>query len=49
MGRNLAANYIFNLSSLEEISVVKIDDRVKGDFGDPESIALYYDTLLKSL
>ena len=41
---NLAANYIFNLSSLDEISVVKIDDRVKGDFGDPESIALYYDT-----
>ena len=41
---NLAANYIFNLSSLEEISVVKIDDQVKDNFGDPESIALYYDT-----
>ena len=41
---NLAANYIFNLTSLDEISVVKIDDQVKNNFGDLESIALYYDT-----
>ena len=41
---NLAAKYIFNLSSLDEISVVKIDDQVKNNFGDLESIALYYDT-----
>ena len=41
---NLAANYIFNLSSLDEISVIKIDDQVKNNFGDLESIALYYDT-----
>ena len=41
---NLAANYIFNLSSLAEISVIKIDDQVKNNFGDLESIALYYDT-----
>ena len=40
----LAANYIFNLSSLDEISVIKIDDQVKNNFGDLESIALYYDT-----
>ena len=31
---NLAANYIFNLSSLDEISVIKIDDQVKNNFGD---------------
>ena len=41
---NLAAKYIFNLSTLDEISVVKIDDQVKNNFGDLESIALYYDT-----
>ena len=44
---NLAANYIFNLSGLDEISVIKIDDQVKNNFGDLESIALYYDTRLK--
>ena len=41
---NLAAKYIFNLLTLDEISVVKIDDQVKNNFGDLESIALYYDT-----
>ena len=38
---NLAANYIFNLSSLDEISVIKIDDQVKNNFGDLESCLLY--------
>ena len=41
---NIAANYIFNLSSLDELAVVKIDDQVKNNFGDLDSIALYYDT-----
>ena len=41
---NIAANYIFNLQSLDELSVVKIDDQVKNNFGDLDSIALYYDT-----
>ena len=41
---NIAANYIFNLTSLDELSVAKIDEQVKKNFGDLESIALYYDT-----
>ena len=41
---NIAANYIFNLASLDELSVVKIDEQVKNNFGDLDSIALYYDT-----
>ena len=41
---NIAANYIFTLQSLDELSVIKIDDQVKNNFGDLDSIALYYDT-----
>ena len=41
---NMAAKYIFNLSKLEEVSIKKIDDEIKNNFGDLESIALYYDT-----
>ena len=41
---NIAANYIFSLASLDELSVVKIDEQVKNNFGDLDSIALYYDT-----
>ena len=43
---NIAANYIFNLESLDELSVVKIDDQVKNNFGDLDSIALYYLSLI---
>ena len=41
---NIAANYIFNLDSLEELSVVRIDEKITNNFGDLDSIALYYDT-----
>jgi EAL domain-containing protein (putative c-di-GMP-specific phosphodiesterase class I) len=41
---NMAAKYIFNLSDLEEVSIRNIDDAIKNNFGDLESIALYYDT-----
>ena len=41
---NIAANYIFNLSSLDELSVVKIDEKITNNFGDLDAIALYYDT-----
>ena len=41
---NIAANYIFNLNSLNELSVVKIDEKITNNFGDLDSIALYYDT-----
>ena len=41
---NIAANYIFNLDSLDELSVVKIDEKITNNFGDLDSIALYYDT-----
>ena len=41
---NIAAKYIFNITELEELSVVKIDDQITANFGDLNSIALYYDT-----
>ena len=41
---NMASKYIFNLSDLHEVSIRKIDDEIKNNFGDLESIALYYDT-----
>ena len=41
---NIAAKYIFNLSKLDELGVVKIDDQITKNFGDLGSIALYYDT-----
>ena len=41
---NIAANYIFNLNSLNDLSVVKIDEKITNNFGDLDSIALYYDT-----
>ena len=41
---NIAANYIFNLNSLKDLSVVKIDEKITTNFGDLDSIALYYDT-----
>ena len=41
---NMASKYIFNLSDLDEVSIRKIDDEIKNNFGDLESIALYYDT-----
>ena len=41
---NIAANYIFNLSTLDELAVVKIDEKITNNFGDLDSIALYYDT-----
>ena len=41
---NIAAKYIFNLDTLEELSVIKIDEKVTNNFGDLDSIALYYDT-----
>ncbi len=41
---NIAANYIFNLDTLDELSVVKIDEKITNNFGDLDSIALYYDT-----
>ena len=41
---NMAAKYIFNLSDLDEVSIRNIDDEIKNNFGDLESIALYYDT-----
>ena len=41
---NIAAKYIFNLSKLDELGVVKIDYQITKNFGDLGSIALYYDT-----
>ena len=41
---NMAAIYIFELDQLNEISIKKIDDEIKNNFGDLDSIALYYDT-----
>ena len=39
---NIAANYIFNLNSLNELSVVKIDEKIRNNFGDLDSICLLY-------
>ena len=41
---NMAARYIFELKDLKELSISKIDDDIKNNFGDINSIALYYDT-----
>ena len=41
---NMAARYIFDLKELSELSIDKIDDDIKNNFGDIDSIALYYDT-----
>ena len=41
---NMAAIYIFELDQLNDISIKKIDDEIKNNFGDLESIALYYET-----
>ena len=41
---NIAAKYIFNLNTLDELAVVKIDEKITNNFGDLDSIALYYDT-----
>ena len=41
---NMAARYIFDLEELSELSIDKIDDDIKNNFGDIDSIALYYDT-----
>ena len=41
---NMAARYIFDLKELGELSIDKIDDEIKNNFGDINSIALYYDT-----
>ena len=40
----MAARYIFDLKELSELSIGKIDDDIKNNFGDINSIALYYDT-----
>ena len=39
---NMAAIYIFELDQLNEISIKKIDDEIKNNFGDLDSIALRY-------
>jgi len=41
---NIAARYIFNTETLDDLSIVKIDDNIANNFGDLDSIALYYDT-----
>jgi EAL domain-containing protein (putative c-di-GMP-specific phosphodiesterase class I) len=41
---NIAAKYIFNLTDLDALKVAKIDEKVTSNFGDQDSIALYYDT-----
>ena len=37
---NIAAKYIFNLKTLDELAVVKIDEKITNNFGDLDSIAL---------